>query len=363
MEWRAFPSRTIFRFEPEPPFPESAKNKAALPRAPTSTSPSALSAEEAPASSSSSFFQRLSPELQQSILTFAFGNRVIHLELSAEESEWHLRGFICARSPALATGHQDESPVDDACLQQLAHIQSLAKPPPGFQDPEKGYQIGAMGWLLASRQAYMSGIGILYSKNTFHIADKDLSARLPQFLPSYSFLHLKNVEISLVLDWLKPPEQSDYHQQLKILPATLPHLQNLHLSFKCALLTPVWLAQQPDQREAIETVLLPPLDAMVSKLGSVCQVNVAFATSLWIPMMGRARRTRPNPDDLIVEWAPKFPARRRGHGDRFWRAIEPKNEIQDEIRGQDKETASVGYWLESGYIGGLPRVVSCFTRA
>ncbi|KAJ4158072.1 uncharacterized protein LMH87_008617 [Akanthomyces muscarius] len=290
--------------------------------------------------SSSIFFRRLSPEIQDSILTFAFGNRIIHLELSAEDSQWRLRGFVCARSPALATEHQDVGPVNDLCLQHLAHIQSLAKPPPDFQDPEKGYQIGALGWLLSSKQAYTSGIRILYSQNKFFIADGDLSSRLPFFLPSYSLQRITRMEMSLALDWMKPPEHSDYHKQLELLPTTLSHLQDLHVSFKCQLLTPVWLAQQPDQREAIETALLLPLDAMVSKLGSRCRVSVAFPPALWIAMMGRARRTRPNPNDLIVEWAPKPPARPCGHGDRFWRSIPATVEAQDQIKDKAGEENS-----------------------
>lgn len=158
MQRRAFASRTIFRFEAEPRFPEIAQNTSALPRTSTTPSPSPssiLSAKESPTSNSSSsiFFRRLPLEIQQSILTFAFGNRIIHLELNAEDSQWRLRGFVCARSPTLATEHQGVAAVNDLCLHHLALIQSAAKPPSNFQDPEKGYQIGAMGWLLSSKQA------------------------------------------------------------------------------------------------------------------------------------------------------------------------------------------------------------------
>lgn len=156
MQRGAFASRTLFRSDAEPRLPEITQNTPALPRASASSPPlsSALPAEEAKTSNSSSnFFQLLSPEIQDSILTFAFGNRIIHLELSAENSQWRLRGFVCARSPALPTEQPDAGPVNDLCLQSLAHIQSLAKPPPDFQDPEKGYQIGALGWLLSSKQA------------------------------------------------------------------------------------------------------------------------------------------------------------------------------------------------------------------
>lgn len=210
----------------------------------------------------------------------------------------------------------------------------------------------------------MSGIRILYSKNKFHIADKDLSSRLPLFLPSYGLQHITKMEISWALDWMKPPEHSEYHKQLELLPTTLPHLQDLHVSFRCELLTSSWLAQQPDEREAIERTLLLPLDAMVSNLESRCQVNVAFPPALWIPMMGRAKRTRPNPNDLIVEWAPRPPARPTSHGDRFWRTlpatVDAQDQTKDKAGDENSKRNSAGYWLESGYRGLLPQVVRCF---
>lgn len=199
----------------------------------------------------------------------------------------------------------------------------------------------------------MSGIGILYSKNKFHIADKDLSSRLSLFLPSYSLPYITKMEMSLALDWIKPGEHSDYHKQLELLPTTLPHLQDLHVSFKCQLLTPVWLAQQPNPGEAIENVILPPLDAMVSKLGSSCRVSVAVPGKLWLKMLGRARRI--NPNDFIVDWMPKWPAPRR-HDDRFWRSIR----MEDNTRDENSEMNSDGYWLECGYTP-LPDFHRCFT--
>lgn len=153
MHAKIFVSRTIFGpTDSEPSLPE---HTSASPRVPSSPSP-LLPPSGAPLRSSNiDFFQRLSTELQQNILTYAFGNLIVHLELAVEDRKWRLRGFVCARSPALAkdNGDGDAGPSKDLCLQHLAQIQSLAKPPPDFQIQEKGYKIGAMGWLLSCKQA------------------------------------------------------------------------------------------------------------------------------------------------------------------------------------------------------------------
>lgn len=125
----------------EPAFPE------------TSNSTPALPFNEAPTSNSNSAFFRLSAEIQQNILSEAFGNLIVHLELDGQDGQWHVRGFVCARSPALTEPEPDAGPANDLCLDHLAQTQSLAKKPLNFQAPEHGYQIGAMGWLLSCKQA------------------------------------------------------------------------------------------------------------------------------------------------------------------------------------------------------------------
>lgn len=238
---------------------------------------------------------------------------------------------------------------------------------------------------------------ILYGNSKFHIADKDLSSRLSLFLPPHGVQYITRAEIVLTVDYVKPQEHSDYHTQLELLPNTFSHLRQLDMSFKCRLLSPAWLAQQADQREAIENILLLPLDAMVRKLKPHCLVNVAFPPSLWIPMMGRARRTTAT--ELIVEWAPRPPGRPRGHGDRFWRPIPSTTQVDsgnheattvdncnddanastngkanakteattditaDEPQENSSTTGPTGYWLESGFKGEFPVAVSCHTAA
>lgn len=150
MNREKFVSRTVFGPAPsEPSFPQ---HTSASPRAPSTTPPPHSLAEPGPTSNRNGFF-RLSTEIQHKILELAFGNLIVHLELDARAAEWHLRGFVCARSPALATQDQYGGLTTDLCLHHLAQIQSLAIPPPDFQVQEAGYQIGAMGWLLSCKQA------------------------------------------------------------------------------------------------------------------------------------------------------------------------------------------------------------------
>lgn len=187
---------------------------------------------------------------------------------------------------------------------------------------------------------------------------------MPLFLPSHSLQHITMVELVLALDYVKPQEHSDFQKLLDLLPITFPYLKELQFSFKCRLLMPVWLKQQPDQGEAIEDMLMLPLDAMVRKLRSRCRASVAFIPSLWFPMVIRARKR--NPDDLVVEWKPQPPASLCGHSDRFWRVvpetIEANNsnekaqiEVEAPTEAKDNNTPAspTGYWLESGYEGEL----------
>lgn len=149
MDREMFVSRTIFG--PAPSEPSLPEQRLASPGALSTPPPQSL-AKPARTSNINGFF-RLSAEIQRKILELAFGNLIVHLELEAKAAEWHLRGFVCARSPALATQDQYGGLTTDLCLHHLAQIQSLAIPPPNFQVREAGYQIGAMGWLLSCKQA------------------------------------------------------------------------------------------------------------------------------------------------------------------------------------------------------------------
>lgn len=138
------------------------------------------------ATANSAFFTVLSPEVRLSILIAAFGGRTVHIERCRPESlqsqieapafipqpgalgtarQWlgelvaktkaktvarhsagrrtQLCGCICSRLP-------DESPAEDTCLGDLRERQraarcSCASPPE--------LAVGAIGWLLACRQA------------------------------------------------------------------------------------------------------------------------------------------------------------------------------------------------------------------
>lgn len=184
------------------------------------------------------------------------------------------------------------------------------------------------------------------------------------FLSPKSLQDITRMEIVLNIDYVNPEAHSDYHTHLASLPNTLPHVQDLSIAFYCPLLRPIWLKKQPDKREGIENILLLPLDDVVRKLQSLCRVTIAFPTELWIPMMGRARKR--DPDAIIVESQSPL-SRARGNGDRFWRPMPTKTEVEN-CNGKDEEKYSAksaspdGYWLQNGNWADLPTSAACFTR-
>lgn len=184
------------------------------------------------------------------------------------------------------------------------------------------------------------------------------------FLPPQGVRDITRIEIILNIDHSNPEAHLDYHTHLESIPNTFPHVTDFSIAFYCPLLRPIWLKKQPDSREAIENILLLPLDEMVRKLESRCRVTVAFPTNFWIPMMGRARRR--DPDSIIVESQPPL-SRARGNGDRFWRAMLARVEghsCDDEEKDKCNKTRGfpAGYWLQNGNWVELPRSAHCFIR-
>lgn len=112
----------------------------------------------------SSFF-KLPPELRDMIYMFAFGGRVVHMELQptiislyqegtlelrqqkepdsdseVDERVWHWWSSVCYRNPS------DEA-YNDACRRRWARSLIYPEECPGK------HSIGIMGWLLGCRQA------------------------------------------------------------------------------------------------------------------------------------------------------------------------------------------------------------------
>ncbi|KAK4096333.1 hypothetical protein N658DRAFT_436323, partial [Parathielavia hyrcaniae] len=169
---------------------------------------------------------RLPPELRRRILMAAFGDRTLHLDMHfapprrASASDhltpdlgagsapahgfgvsplspyyfpaddappaWRWTSCVCHRmmppgsrweQRSLAKGYPVyRYPHTDDCLRGEAFYCALW-PPEKIAAPGK-CTVGAMGWLLACRQAYLEGIDVLYSTNTYFIESEVLLSNL-----------------------------------------------------------------------------------------------------------------------------------------------------------------------------------------
>ncbi|KAJ4217935.1 hypothetical protein NW759_008527 [Fusarium solani] len=207
------------------------------------------------------FFSKLPPEIRHEILVLAFGNRTLHMDLSFDHpmtpfpywrtsawphdymngpwkwepdyhksKRWNWRSSICHRCRPDRREHslrtRDEpyesepDAGDDHCLDGLGQNCEFW---PG-ESPSKCL-IGVMGWLVASRQAYVEGIAVLYGTNTFHISTQEFLGRLPQLLLPARLASISSLEIVLPLE-LEKEENEKYLPQLDPLETTLSILRS-----------------------------------------------------------------------------------------------------------------------------------------
>jgi hypothetical protein len=61
--------------------------------------------------------------------------------------------------------------------------------------PKDKIPVGAMGWLLTCRQAYVEGIDVLYGTNTMHINGAAIVNQLPKFLVPARLATIRAVEL------------------------------------------------------------------------------------------------------------------------------------------------------------------------
>jgi hypothetical protein len=109
--------------------------------------------------------------------------------------------------------------------------------------PEKCH-VGAMGWLLTSRQAYMEGVEVLYRTNTFNIASPVLLRSFHNIIPRQ--MRIKLCSLTLVWDLSKVKLSESF---------SLPDDDNKDTGCKGRLLR----SNPPRRRHKYEPPLFPSL--------------------------------------------------------------------------------------------------------
>lgn len=290
-------------------------------------------------------FARLPPELRRRVLVLAFGDRTFHLDLRlvprgqrprssrgysppwtdyehgcgwapmsmarvvmngdvpvAEKDmvwEWRWHGSVCHRllprgSPIdhhiRAQGRSPyQWPCRDDCLRgeaMMCEFWPTEPPAPAVLHSLKAAcdaEVGVLGWLCACRQAYIEGIEVLYTTNTFFTGRDFLSALLNhpdrdpaipnvrrQLLLSQRLADIRSLELGLDIllfgdvQFMPPLSRSDEKNRMRQLPhlaeltTVFPNLGSLVISFSDHLYNDESIRPK-DRLPEIQRLLLQPL--------------------------------------------------------------------------------------------------------
>ncbi|KAK2739956.1 hypothetical protein FQN57_006275 [Myotisia sp. PD_48] len=272
---------------------------------------------EPSATANSRLFQRLSSDIRSLILIAAFGGSYVHFDLrllfppknKKKRGEGHAR---------LRLHLDQDKPREWRWCGSVCH--HIVRPWPAFPLPADGYysnrdhchegkrssqypggpnincMIGALGWLLTCRQAYIEGIEVLYRTNWLCIEGTPLLRRVPDLLlpqrcSSITSLHLRWTQrLSLRMSEAVIPRENSPSAMdesvyiLEMLPVTLPNLTYLQISFEgfsapAELLSLTEMQDIHDMNFRSSERLLGLIDEMVRKLRllSKCQVAVPYS--------------------------------------------------------------------------------------
>ncbi|EEP75627.1 predicted protein [Uncinocarpus reesii 1704] len=156
---------------------------------------------------------KLPPELRNLIYEFAFGGRILHLELQPK--------FICMYPVGMSLGYKSQYHCDDSTEREFWHWWSSVCRRHPVKDPWMDHcrrnwaesllfpsgkcPLGIMGFMLTSRQAYAECIDVLYRANTFYTSSTLLMRSFPALVPSRHLHRITSLELSLKLFLLDGP--------------------------------------------------------------------------------------------------------------------------------------------------------------
>ncbi|KFY21172.1 hypothetical protein V491_03102, partial [Pseudogymnoascus sp. VKM F-3775] len=252
------------------------------------------------------YFQLLPYEIRRQILTEALGGRTLHVDLTY------------LNRPAHGQNYKEYSSAD------------------GKRRTE--HSIGAMGWLLACREAYADGIDILFSTNTFHMDNFDLLQHLPRLILPQRLRSIKSLEISwtfrpTVTDekpmevlWNDPTtEDSVLHEMCRMIPELFPHVSQLDINFLYELRVRQEFQDAISALGGIERVILGPIEDMIRVLGPGREVCIAIQQSVFSDLHEKKQELYGS--ELKTEIYNPYITR-------FWKELDPDN--------------GLGYWICRG---------------
>ncbi|KAM3496988.1 hypothetical protein MY10362_009642 [Beauveria mimosiformis] len=333
------------------------------------------------ATANSPLFQKLPAEIRIQILTAAFGQRTLHMDLllshppcrsrpnahdravlghaglfiepsragdgkfypvldTTARQAWLWYGSVCHRNPPGMdlNGHKVQ-PCQDQCRSGVTPDNACGIWP--GVGPEK-CQIGAMGWLQSCRQAYLEGIDILYGTNTIHTASKAVILDSNRLLLPQRVAAITSLEV--LWDFGSHPPWADSfpsktRELMETFEAMLWAVLSSFRGLKTLYISAQWTGRDsfvafPRQLGAggglddpAESMLMRRVDAMVRQLPArVTDFALAIPSSIYAQQCQAARETTGRTVEHVSDGA---------RHERFWRPV-------------DKSVAHAGYWVRLG---------------
>ncbi|KAK2746820.1 hypothetical protein FQN57_002862 [Myotisia sp. PD_48] len=273
------------------------------------------------ATANSDLFQRIPAEIRRRILIEAFGERHIHFDLRllpplikkkkkascshanfsdsfdlSQPYQWQWRGNVChtmlSRWPDLPDpGDHFDGNKGDECYTGRANCRFWSKM------TTTDCIIGAMGWLLTCRYAYIEGIEVLYRTNWLCIQGIHLFRQLPDLLLPQRYASITSLRLHWDLyPWPEKPQirknydlpgsdMNEFHSMLETLPALVPTLRYLHLSLEGDMQAPVPLRERLKIFQEASLIaaenMLALIEPMLKKLDQLLSCQIALPSSYY----------------------------------------------------------------------------------
>ncbi|EAS34741.3 uncharacterized protein CIMG_00095 [Coccidioides immitis RS] len=261
------------------------------------------------ATANSALFQRIPPEIRRLILVEAFGESPMHFDLrllhplkkhppkrSGTHGPRHANLDHSARDEFAPRQWQWCSSATNSLTWTTCHLgaSSCCDAWPGKM-PMKCL-IGAMGWLLTCRQAYVEGVEVLYGTNRIRIEGTYLLRRLPDLLLPQRRAAIRSVQLYWnIHPWLDSPgsrkrekyppgsDMEGFISLLNIFPEVLPNIRFLYLSLQGNLGFPAVDRRGTSEGDEMtinaSEELLQLVDQMVVKLHRLSHCHILLPTS------------------------------------------------------------------------------------
>jgi hypothetical protein len=185
---------------------------------------------------------------------------------------------------------------------------------------------------------------VLFATNSFHISGLDLMQHLSRLLPPRRLACITSLEMMWDFNPSAPPHDgsedllnplwnaapvdttdSPLYALCRTVPDIFPRVRHLYISLQ-SWVAPGHRAGIGSAIEAMERVILGPIEAMIAVLGPGVDVSVAVQKSGWVILSNKYRDLYgPSLRSEIDEW----------HNGRFWKSLGPGDEL--------------GYWLCTGW--------------